>query len=72
MEAFSLLACSESISIVHYVSLILYFFAISTPGCYNISLIAKRISEGDSLDNLNPPVWSRPKSLHSYYIPINL
>ena len=45
MEALSLLACSEGISIVQYVSLLLYFFAIATPGCHNISLIAKRISK---------------------------
>ena len=53
MGALSQSACSEGISIVQYVSLILYFFAIATPGYHNIFLIAKRISEGDSLDNLN-------------------
>ena len=52
MDALSQLAYSKGISIVQYVSLILYFFAIATPGCHNFSL-AKIITEGDSLDNLN-------------------
>ena len=51
MEAISNLACSEGISIIQYVGLILYFFAIVTPGCQNIAKIAKRISEGDNLED---------------------